>query len=345
MDQAELFTLAKERMHNSCRICKTCNGITCAGELPGLGGIGTGNAFYRNWKSLQEYTVKDCNRDNRDFIPDTHVTLFGQKVSMPIISAPVGSIAVNVGIEEDTPENIEDQYMHALIRGADSVGVMAMIGDGPQSYSFAIGMKYANLYPGRIISIIKPRPDEVVIERGIMAKRLNEPAFGIDADASKLTLMKTRGLNIEHKSLKSLCRITEAVSLPFIVKGVMTVEEAIACEKSGVEAIVVGNHGGRILDTMEGAADVLPKIADALQGRMTILADGGIRSGEDVFKMLALGADAVLIGRPILFSVIGGGENGVKISFQQWQNELRKVMVRAGAENLKQITRQMVQKI
>jgi 4-hydroxymandelate oxidase len=344
MNQAELYALAQKKMNNKCRICSVCNGIICAGEIPGFGGVDTGNTFYRNWAALQEYHIIE-NTADQPLSCDTRLKLFGQKLSMPIITAPIGSIAVNAMLKNDTPENLEDSYIHSLISGIEQAGVLAMIGDGPQSYSFAIGMKYANLFPGRVISIIKPRPDESIIERGHLTKRIGEPAFGVDVDSARLKLMKKNGLNIEQKSPDSLRKIAFSVPLPFIVKGVTTVQEASACIHAGAAAIVVSNHGGRILDNMPGTADVLPEIARVVKGRITILVDGGIRTGEDVFKMLALGADAVLIGRPVILGVIGAGANGVKILFDQWQFELSEAMRKAGASNLQHICRSMIQKV
>ena len=88
--------------------------------------------------------------------------------------------------------------------------------------------------------------------------------------------------------------------LPFILKGLMTVDEAILAAEAGVDAIVVSNHGCRVLDCTPGAADVLPQIAKAVKGKTKILADGGVRTGVDVLKLIALGADGVLIGRPFV---------------------------------------------
>ena len=94
--------------------------------------------------------------------------------------------------------------------------------------------------------------------------------------------------------------MSQAAGKPFILKGIMTVSGAKKALEAGASGIVVSNHGGRVLDQCPATAEVLPAIADAVGGRMTILVDGGIRTGMDVFKALALGADAVLIGRPFV---------------------------------------------
>lgn len=94
--------------------------------------------------------------------------------------------------------------------------------------------------------------------------------------------------------------------MKFLLKGIMTVEDAIAAERAGCDGIVVSNHGGRVLDHTPGTIEVLPAIAEQVKGRMAVLMDGGIRDGFDVLKALAFGADAVLIGRPFCLAAVGG---------------------------------------
>lgn len=100
------------------------------------------------------------------------------------------------------------------------------------------------------------------------------------------------------KTVEELKEIISYAGVPFILKGIMTVNGAKKALEAGAAAIVVSNHGGRVLDQCPATAEVLPEIVEAVGGKMTILVDGGIRSGMDVFKALALGADGVLIGRP-----------------------------------------------
>ena len=121
--------------------------------------------------------------------------------------------------------------------------------------------------------------------------------------------------------------------------------EALAGEKAleaGASAIVVSNHGGRVLDQCPATAEVLPAIVDAVGDKMTILVDGGIRTGMDVFKALALGADAVLIARPFVNMVYGGGAEGVKIYVEKLKAELADTMAMCGAHCLADINRSMI---
>ena len=131
--------------------------------------------------------------------------------------------------------------------------------------------------------------------------------------------------------------------VPFIVMGLMTVRGALKAKEAGAAAIVVSNHGGRVLDQCPATAEVLTENADALQGSgVKILVDGGIRSGTDIFKALALGADGVLICRPFVTALYGGGAEGVGLYIEKLAGELRDTMEMCGAGSLREITRDMV---
>ena len=146
--------------------------------------------------------------------------------------------------------------------------------------------------------------------------------------------------------LRAVDELKEIVKLmngkPFILKGIMTVRGAEKALEAGAAGIVVSNHGGRVLDQCPATAEVLPEIADAVGGQMTILVDGGIRTGMDVFKALALGADGVLIGRPFVTMVYGGGAEGVQVYVDKLQAELADTMAMCGAHALSEISRDMV---
>ena len=106
---------------------------------------------------------------------------------------------------------------------------------------------------------------------------------------------------------------------------------------------MVSNHGGRVLDQCPATAEVLPAIVEALKGSgVKILVDGGLRSGVDVFKALAMGADAVIIARPFVSAVYGGGEEGVKLYIDKIGGELSDAMTTCGAKSLKDITPDMI---
>ena len=163
------------------------------------------------------------------------------------------------------------------------------------------------------------------------------------ADAAGLPFLKNMTPPAGSKSVAELAEIVKLAERPFIVKGVMTVKGALKAKEAGAAAIVVSNHGGRVLDQCPATAEVLPEIAEALKGSgVKILVDGGIRSGVDVFKALALGADGVLICRPFVTAVYGGGAEGVKCYIDKLAGELADTMQMCGAHTLAEITPDMV---
>lgn len=127
-----------------------------------------------------------------------------------------------------------------------------------------------------------------------------------------------------------------------ITKGIMTAKGALKAVEAGADASIVSNHGGRVLADTPATAEVLSEIVEAVAGRCKVMVDGGIRSGVDVFKALALGADMVLICRPVLISYCGGGEEGIKVYFEKIRSELSDAMYMCGALSVSEITRDMI---
>ena len=170
-------------------------------------------------------------------------------------------------------------------------------------------------------------------------------AAAMDIDAAGLPFLKNLTPPAGSKNVEELAEIIRAAGVPFIVKGVMTVKGAQKAKKAGAAAIVVSNHGGRVLDQCPATAEVLPEIAEAVGGgSMKILVDGGIRNGSDAFKALALGADGVLICRPFVTAVYGGAEEGVAELITRIGGQLKDTMAMCGAHSLSEITRDMVRK-
>jgi len=167
-------------------------------------------------------------------------------------------------------------------------------------------------------------------------------AVAMDIDAAGLPFLKNMTPPAGGKSVDELRRISEIAGVPFIVKGIMNIKSALKAKEAGAKAIVVSNHGGRVLDQCPSTAEVLPEIAEAVGSEMKILVDGGIRSGTDIFKALALGADGVLICRPFVTAVYGGEKEGVKIYIEKLAEELKDTMAMCGAFSLIEITKDMI---
>lgn len=131
--------------------------------------------------------------------------------------------------------------------------------------------------------------------------------------------------------------LRKATPMKIILKGVMTEEDAELAVEHGADAIVVSNHGGRQLDSAPSTLEVLPAIAETVKGRIPVLSDGGVRHGSDVFKALALGADLVLVGRPVLWGMSYDGQRGVELAANILERELARTMTLAGARDVASI--------
>jgi (S)-2-hydroxy-acid oxidase len=131
-------------------------------------------------------------------------------------------------------------------------------------------------------------------------------------------------------------------SLPVLLKGVLAAEDAKISLDHGVAGIIVSNHGGRQLDGVPAPVEVLPEIGEAVAGRVPVLVDGGVRRGTDVLKALALGAEAVLIGRPYIWGLAAEGEAGVRNVIRMFQEEFRLAMALCGCRSVGEISRALV---
>ncbi|XP_074268245.1 peroxisomal (S)-2-hydroxyacid oxidase GLO4-like [Silene latifolia] len=140
-------------------------------------------------------------------------------------------------------------------------------------------------------------------------------------------------------SWKDIDWLRSVTKLPILVKGILTNEDATKAVEMGVDGIIVSNHGARQLNYAPATISVLQEVVHAVGGKIPVLFDGGVRRGTDVFKALALGAQAVLIGRPIIFGLAAKGENGVKSVLGMLKDELELTMALAGCTSIKDITR------
>lgn len=323
----EIRSNARELMKGFCRVCRVCDGKACAGEVPGMGGLGTGSGFSSNLEALSRWRFNmRLLHDVQD--PDTSVSVLGKTLSMPVLAAPIGGVSFNMG-----GGVTEEDYIAAVIGGCLDEGIIGCVGDGVPEFIHEAGYAAIKAYQGDGIPFIKPWEDQEVQIKLEKALATGTDIIGMDVDAAGLVTLKLMGRPVSPKPAEKLRQIIEKIPAQFILKGVMTVEDAKIAVDVGAHAIVVSNHGGRVLDHTPGAADVLPEISAAVKGKITILADGGVRSGGDVLKLLALGADAAMIGRPISVAAVGGSKDGVVKYLQQIRSELTSAMVLTGTQN------------
>ncbi len=316
-----------------CRECRECNGIVCRGEIPGVGGKDTGRSFIRNVEAFRNVRI------NMDVcaVPGevrTDTTILGVPLALPVFMAPVAGIKGNYGADIE-----EYDYTRMMLDGCDLAGIRGFTGDGidPENL-FLMPAKAINDHDGHGIVTIKPWVREGVDERIRLLEGLKFDMAAMDVDAAGLPLLRAGKTPVETKSAAELRYIRERLGKPFIVKGVMTVHAALTAVEAGCDAIVVSNHGGRVLDDTPGTIEVLPEIAAAVKGKITILLDGGVRSGNDIFKALALGADGVLIGRPLALACIKGGAEGLRDAVAKLQSQLKDTMLMTGCHTIADVT-------
>ncbi|MCF0260131.1 MAG: alpha-hydroxy-acid oxidizing protein [Erysipelotrichaceae bacterium] len=332
----EVLESARGCIGQYCKGCPECNGKACSNKIPGPGAKGFGDTAIRNYNAWKDIRVNmDTLHPSGE--PDLTFELFGKTFKAPIFAGPVGAVSLHYGDKYD-----DLQYNEILVSGCADAGIAAFTGDGTNPEVVEGAAKAIQDANGLGIPTIKPWNAETVKEKFDIVKEANPFAVAMDVDAAGLPFLKNMTPPAGSKTTEELKKIIEMSGTPFIVKGIMTVKGALKAKEAGADAIVVSNHGGRVLDGCPATAEVLEDIAKAVGGEMKIFVDGGIRSGVDIFKALALGADAVIIARPYVTAVYGAGQEGVQVLTDKLTGELADAMTMCGAKNLNEITRDMV---
>lgn len=336
MTYQEVLANARTCIGPYCKSCPVCNGLACKNSIPGPGAKGVGTGFIRNYQKWQELCVNmDTICENGPV--DTSFELFGHRVDLPVFAAPVGAMTLHYGDKYD-----DLAYNDILVAACAQAGIAAFTGDGTNPAVMEGAAEALKKNGGCGIPTIKPWNMDTIREKLDLVKAADPFAIAMDIDAAGLPFLKNMTPPAGSKTVEELREIAEMAGRPFILKGIMTVSGAKKALAAGASGIVVSNHGGRVLDQCPATAEVLPAIVDAVGGKLTILVDGGIRTGMDVFKALALGADAVLIARPFVNMVYGGGAEGVQVYVDKLKAELADAMAMCGAHSLADISRSMI---
>ena len=336
MTYNEILAAAKTEVGPYCKACPVCNGKACANAMPGPGCKYPGNVAARNFDKWQEICVNmDTLCPNAD--PDVSFELFGRRFTAPIFAAPLGAIDLHYG-----PKYKDPAYNSILIKAAYDYGLAAFSGDGVDPAIMKSAVQDMIQVEGVGMPTIKPWNKKAVFEKLDILNANKIFAAAMDVDGAGLPFLKAMNPNAGSKSVDEMKEIIDYAEMPFIIKGIMTPNGARKAVEAGAAAIVVSNHGGRVQGGVPSTAEVLPSIVEAVKGQTVIFVDGGIRSGVDVFRALALGADAVLIGRPILPLVYAAGAEGFRVYMDKIIAELKSTMTMCGAATLKDITRDKV---
>lgn len=338
MDYNEVLQTARTKIGTKCKACPICNGVACRNTMPGPGAKGVGDTAIRNYQKWQEIRVNmDTLCEKKQL--DTGLELFGKQFRYPFFAGPVGAVAMHYS---DAYSDVT--YNEVLVSACAENGIAAFTGDGLDGSVMVAATRAIGAVGGLGIPTVKPWNVEIIKEKLALVQEAGAFAVAMDIDAAGLPFLQNMTPPAGSKSVDELSEIAQMAGVPFIVKGIMTVKAAIKAQQAGAQAIMVSNHGGRVLDQCAATAEVLPEIAEAVNGKMKIIVDGGIRSGVDIFKALALGANAVVIARPFVTAVFGGGKEGVKVYIEKLAAELKDTMAMCGASTLQEITAEMVRR-
>lgn len=336
MNFNDVIKEARGCIGNYCKACNVCNGVACKNQIPGPGAKGVGDTAIRNYQKWQEIRVNmDTLHENRPV--DTSLKLFGKEFRYPFFAGPVGAVNLHYSDKYD-----DIQYNNILVDACAKAGIAAFTGDGRLSLTMKAATDAIASVGGLGIPTVKPWNLDTVREKMELVKASGAFAVAMDVDAAGLPFLKNMTPPAGSKTVEELAAIAQMIDVPFIVKGIMTPKAALKAKEAGAAAILVSNHGGRVQDQCPATAEVLERIVNAVEGSMKVLVDGGIRSGVDVFKALAMGADGVIIARPFVTAVYGGGAEGVQCYVEKIGTELADTMIMCGAYTLSDISREMI---
>ncbi len=277
----------------------------------------------------QKERVGDANQITREYfdslliemrhldgsLPSTSFSLYGETFDTPIMTAALSHL-----------NNCRPHGGVEMAKGAFAANAVMWTGMGEEDELEAMIQTGA-----RTIKIIKPHQDnKVVFQKMAHAQAHGAFAVGMDIDHAfngKGDYDNVLGLPMVPKTLEEIKSYVKATSLPFIIKGVLSVQDAVKCLDAGVKGIVVSHHHG-ILDYALPPLKVLPKIRQAVGNSMPIFVDCGITSGIDAFKALALGATAVCVGRALMGPLQEEGAEGVRKKIVDMTKELKGAMAR-----------------
>lgn len=337
MNYAEVLESARKNIGPKCKACPVCNGIACGNTLPGPGSKGPGNGANDNYNAWRKIKVNmDTIVSNVEI--DTSADFFGRKLSLPLFSAPIGSIRLQYNPTDDVKD-----FNEKCMAACEEKGVMHFYSTGIEALTQTAAIASRMAHGNAGIPVINPEADEAIFKQMTLCKEKQAPlAICVVVDSAGLPHLKACHGSAGTKSVDQLRKLKEEAQGPFVVKGIMTAKSALKAIDAGADAIIVSNHGGRVLADSPATAEVLEEIAKAVEGRAKIIVDGGIRSGLDMFKAYALGADFCMICRPVLISYYGAGKEGIECYFDKLREELTDIMYMCGARKVSDITRDMI---
>ena len=271
-----------------CRACKFCDGRACKGELPGMGGVLDSAIFIENVKAWSRYKETGSI-----------------KTLAKIRLAPMAGGIQNVGWFS------EKEFYFDMISASFFAGLPLSIGDGAPDEKLDFGLMALKAVGKKGAVFLKPYPQNNLLGR-VEKSITNAEIIGVDTDSYNIITMRNQ-VSLEEKTPKQLSEIRKLAKLPLAIKGVFSEKDIELIKEVKPEIAIVSNHGGRIDRFPQSSAEFL-RINGKEIARYSaeVWVDGGIRTQQDVMAASSLGAKEILIGRPIISSMIRGGKEEVK---------------------------------
>lgn len=292
-------------------------------------------------------------------VPDTSTTVLSQKISFPVLLAPVagqrlyhpdgGLAAARAAALAGTIYGMSSSVGH-------SVEEIGAAGSGPKWFQLYVpkdrGVARALIervnqsgFQAIVLTVDlgewkdADRRNRFALPREMLLRHLQDIGFPEVSDRMTDTELTQFNLNCWDLALnwEFFDWLRTVTKLPLLIKGVLRADDARRAVAMGLDGIVVSNHGGRRLDGMPSSIEMLPEVADAVGGKVDILLDSGVRRGTDVLKAIALGARAVLIGRPYVWALSAGGEPAVSHVIQLLRDEFTNAMIACGCQTVAEI--------
>jgi rubredoxin len=326
--------IARKQLARICAVNKVCDGDPdrlCQGmkygKTIGFGGAGQGKTWSANSQALSQCKLKmRVVKEHRE--PKLDTLFLGHSISLPVLASSISGalISMNGALSEE-------EFQRGMVEGAKQAGTIGLSGNTVDLPDHP-GIDVIGRLGGWGIPVFKPQSQERLLSLFKRCEQANVLAIGVDLDGYGSTNWTLRGKPLYRKSEHDLRELVDSTEKPVVYKGIMNVEDAAKVADSGAKALDVSNHGGRVMDCGRGVAEVLPEIAEEFKGKITIMADGAVRTGFDVLKLLALGADAALIGRPLAWMSLAGGPEAVALYLNYVKSDLRMAMVMTGCDSL-----------
>jgi isopentenyl diphosphate isomerase/L-lactate dehydrogenase-like FMN-dependent dehydrogenase/rubredoxin len=334
--------IARKQLARVCAVNKVCDGDPdrlCQGmkygKPIGFGGAGQGKTWSANSEALSMYNLK-MRVIKEECEPKLETSFLGNKIAMPVLATSFSGtlISMNNALSEE-------EFQRGMIEGAKQAGTIGLSGNTVDAPNHP-GIDIIGRNRGWGIPVFKPQAQERLLALFKRCEEANALAIGLDLDGYGSTNWALRGKPLYRKSEREIKELVDSTEKPVICKGVMNLEDAGKVVDSGAKALDVSNHGGRVMDCGQGVAEVLPEIVDAFRGKITIMADGAVRTGFDVLKLLALGADVALIGRPLAWMSLAGGPDAVALYLDYVKKDLQMAMTMTCCDTLQEVSREIL---